>query len=607
MSESAENNPNKSCRPLRLGEVLVTRGVLTEEQLANALKAQRNGQGKLLGDILVQDNYASEADVTAALAASLGVPFCRVTERMVSPEAMALLPWPFIESKTILPMTENDDWITVAVEDFTNVRLVEEIETRTGKQVQVVAATESNIREIQELFAPEESERRKEHESVVREFSDIVDELNQSDLTVVEGNGDDDDLNSAKLEIAAADSPVIKLVNYLIRNAIECRASDIHIEPDDGECRVRFRIDGELVEQMKPPFKLVSAVVSRIKIMASMDISERRVPQDGGISVIVHNRGVDLRVSTMPTKFGEKVVIRVIDNNATLLNLNILGFNPYLLNRLRASITQRNGIILVTGPTGSGKSTTLYAVLNEIISDKRNISTIEDPIEYNMKGLNQFQVNKKAGFTFASALRALLRQDPDIVMVGEVRDVETAKLATEAALTGHLVFSTLHTNDAPSAITRLANMGVEPYLVAAALRGVLAQRLVRKLCKHCQVKQSVDPAIRQLISEATDGELDLDYSFVAEGCPRCRNTGCSGRIAVHEFLEVDEVMLASIGRNMDMAQLKALATERGYRPLIVDGLNKVRDGLIGLDSLFEVVGHLDDGSRPEATEQTAAA
>ncbi len=606
MTQSPGDNQGTPRRPLRLGEILVSRGLLTAAQLEETLNRQHQQPGKLLGEFLVEQKLVAQADVTAALAASLGIPFCRLTERMIAQDAIALLPWSFLEARNILPMNASGDWITVAVADFTNLQLLEEIAAKTGKRVQCVAAVADNLRQVRQAFAPVHQQPAAAQEGPGHDFSDIVDEINEGELSVVEDAPQEEQQTQASLEAAASDSPVVKLVNYLIRKAVERRASDIHIEPNDGECRVRYRIDGDLVEQMRPPFKLLPAVVSRIKIMADMDISERRVPQDGGITVMVQQRAVDLRVSTMPTKWGEKVVIRIIDNNAALLKLDALGFSPGILARLRSTITLRSGIILVTGPTGSGKSTTLYATLAEIVSDKRNVSTIEDPIEYNMKGVNQFQVNKKAGFTFASALRALLRQDPNIIMVGEIRDMETARLATEAALTGHLVFATLHTNDAPSALTRLVNMGVEPYLVAAALRAVLAQRLVRKLCPHCRLQKPVDPAMQALIYQATEAQTDLEFVYTAPGCARCAQTGCSGRVAVHEFLEVDEGLLTSIGHSMDLPALRRLARPRGYQPLLFDGLAKVKEGLISLESLFEVIGRVDDTIQPAQQQQQAA-
>jgi type IV pilus assembly protein PilB len=377
----------------------------------------------------------------------------------------------------------------------------------------------------------------------------------------------------------------VKLVNYCIYTAVKDGASDIHIEPGEGYLRVRYRIDGCLTEKLRPPHLMQAAVVSRIKIMAGLDIAERRLPQDGGIHVLMDKRPIDLRVSTMPGKHGEKVVIRIIDNDKASVNLEKLGFGYESLKQWRKLIQMPNGIVLVTGPTGSGKSTTLYAVLQELNADDVNICTIEDPVEYNLTGVNQFQVNERAGFTFPSALRSLLRQDPDILMVGEIRDSETAKLATQAALTGHLVLSTLHTNDAPGAITRLYNLGIEPYLVAGTVGGVLAQRLVRKLCQRC--KEPYEPTLnerRQL--EKLAGDVDTLYR--AKGCNHCRNVGYSGRIGIYELFIPDDAISDRISQGCTLHELRELARQNGMQTLRFDGLEKVKAGITTLEEVYRV-------------------
>ena len=349
--------------------------------------------------------------------------------------------------------------------------------------------------------------------------------------------------------------------------------------------RVRYRIDGRLVEKLRPPHQMHAAVASRIKIMAGLDISERRMPQDGGIHVMMDKRPIDLRVSTMPGKQGEKVVVRIIDNDRASVNLEKLGFGCDTLKQWRKLISLPNGIVLVTGPTGSGKSTTLYACLQEINSDEVNICTVEDPVEYTIAGINQFQVNDRAGFTFANALRSLLRQDPDIVMVGEIRDAETARIAVQASLTGHLVFSTLHTNDAPGAITRLYNIGIEPYLVGASVAGVLAQRLVRKLCQHC--KQPYEPTVnehRQI--ERMSGPIQQLYR--PTGCSRCRNLGYSGRIGIYELFVPDDAMFDQISRGAPLNELREAARNTGMIPLRIDGMEKVRAGITTLEEVYRV-------------------
>jgi type IV pilus assembly protein PilB len=375
----------------------------------------------------------------------------------------------------------------------------------------------------------------------------------------------------------------VKLVNYLLYNAVRENASDIHVEPDDKKLRVRYRVDGKLYEKMRPPYQMHPAIVSRVKIMAELDIAQRRLPQDGGIHVLVEGRPIDLRVSVMPGNFGEKVVIRVIDPHKILYNLESLGFTYDNLLRFRQVIQVPNGIVLVTGPTGSGKNTTLYAALSELNREEANICTVEDPVECNISGVNQFQVNTAAGFEFSTALRHLLRQDPDIIMVGEIRDTDTASIAVQAALTGHLVLSTLHTNDAPGAVTRLLDLGVAPYLVSASLRGILAQRLVRKICTNCKTEYEPPPSIRKLV-EGDHGEVNKFYRGV--GCKKCRNTGYAGRIAVHELFVPDDEVMEMINDHVSTKKLRSKALEKGMIPLYADGIEKVRAGIVSVEEIL---------------------
>ena len=411
-------------------------------------------------------------------------------------------------------------------------------------------------------------------------IDEIIEEVKPEDFTFAVTRTED----ISSLEAAAHDSPVVKLVNYCIYNAVKEGASDIHIEPDEQVLRVRYRIDGRLVERLRPPFQMSAAVSSRIKIMAGLDIAERRVPQDGGIHVMMDKKAIDLRVSTMPGRAGEKVVIRVIDNEKASVNLEKLGFGYDTLKAWRRLISNPNGILLVTGPTGSGKSTTLYASVTELNSEDTNICTVEDPVEFKLRGINQFQVNDKAGFTFASALRALLRQDPDVLMIGEIRDQETARLATQASLTGHLVFSTLHTNDAPGAITRLNNLGIEPYLVSATVCGVLAQRLVRKLCNQCRLPHTPTPQERAVLEKT--GVAVPEVIYRAKGCPKCRNLGYSGRIGVYELFVPDEKCIGLISIGAPPNDVKAAAMESGMLTLRDDGLEKVKAGVTTLEEIY---------------------
>ncbi len=556
-----------------LGQLLIDRGVVTPDQLALALEEQRRGSHqKLLGEVLVDMRFCSEDQITEALAVAYGVPYARVSPRIADPKVISVLPKDFLEKHQVLPLFLVEAMLTVAVPEPANVFLLEEIERLSGYRVQVVAATSRDIKATLQTYLPNDK---------VFVIDDIIDEVRPEEFTLVEQKVQD----IANLEQAAGDSPVIKLVNYVIFNAVRENASDIHIEPGDGALRVRFRIDGRLTERLRPPYQMAAAVASRVKIMAGLDISERRLPQDGGIHVLMDKRPVDLRVSTMPGKHGEKVVIRVIDNERASVNLEKLGFAYDTLKQWRRLLALPNGIILVTGPTGSGKSTTLYASLQELNRDDVNICTVEDPVEYALGGVNQFQVNERAGFTFASALRSLLRQDPDVLMVGEIRDAETARIATQAALTGHLVLSTLHTNDSPGAITRLFNIGIEPYLVGATVCGVMAQRLVRKLCQNC--KEPFEPSANERLPFERAGHK-VETLYRAKGCTRCRSLGYSGRIGIYElFVPQDDVIeLVSTGASLN--EIRTAATRQGMSTLRIDGLAKVAAGITTLEEVYRV-------------------
>jgi len=554
-----------------LGRILLDKGFIKPEQLQRALEEQRKGDGKkLLGELLLDLRFATEEQITESLAESFGIPFARITPKLVDPKVVSLLELSFLEKHQILPLFCVENVLTVAVPEPTNLFLVEELERVSGREIQLVAATAHDIRATLQTYLPNDQ---------VFVIDEIIEEVKPEDFALVEHKVED----IADLQAAASDSPVVKLVNYCIYNAVKEGASDIHIEPDEGSMRVRFRIDGHLHERLRPPHMMHAAVSSRIKIMAGLDIAERRLPQDGGIHVVMDKRPVDLRVSTMPGRAGEKVVIRVIDNEKATVNLERLGFGYETLKAFRKLINQPNGIVLVTGPTGSGKSTTLYASLTEINSEDTNICTVEDPVEFKLPGVNQFQVNEKANFTFSSALRALLRQDPDVIMVGEIRDIETAKLATQAALTGHMVFSTLHTNDAVGAVTRLNNLGVEPYLVGATLSGVIAQRLVRKLCSHCKQSYEPSPSEKRQV-ERVGGTVDT--LFKSKGCPKCRGTGFSGRIGIYELFVPDEACFEKIVSNSSLGELRALARQNGMTSLRQDGLEKVKAGVTTIDEIL---------------------
>jgi type IV pilus assembly protein PilB len=549
---------------LQLGETLVARGRITPKQLADALEHQKDrGHRRLLGETLVELGFVTDHDVMEAVAEGYGIPFARDIARIADPRVLEALPRDYLLEHLVLPLFLVRETLTVAVAEPANLYLFEEIRRRTQKTVQIVATTAGEIRSALESYVPAAN---------VFVIDDIVGEVDEHSFSVVEREiAEIEDLREI-----AGHSPVVKTVNWLLWSAVHEGASDIHVEPGDRRLRVRFRTDGRLYERVDPPWRMGPAIASRIKIMAGLDIAERRIPQDGDIHVMLEGRPIDLRVSTMPGRHGEKVVIRIIDSRASLVPLERLGMAGAVLERWKGVIARPNGIALVTGPTGSGKSTTLYSVLAALNATDRNISTVEDPVEATLPGINQFQVNEKAGFTFASALRSMLRQDPDVIMVGEIRDQETATTAVQAALTGHLVFSTLHTNDATSAVTRLVNIGIEPYLVAAVARGVLAQRLVRKICPHCREHAEPEAAIRDAVCALAES---CGLLARGAGCARCRGSGFAGRIGIFELLVPDDAFACAVARGASLQDLQEIARASGHRSLRADGFEKVRDGI----------------------------
>lgn len=576
---------------LRLGNILIERGYCTVEQLQVALEQQKkSGGAKLLGEVLTELEICNEDQVIEALAAVYLLPYAKLEPRLADPKIVEVLPREYIEKNLVFPLFLIRGVLTVAVTEPSNLFLIDELKTLTTHEVQIVAASPKDIRRMITTLP----------DSKTFVIDDIIEDNGQSEVTLIESAIDD---ISDSTEIAGQ-SPVIRLVNYVIYNAVKEGASDIHIEPADRVMRVRYRIDGRLYKSLEVPVHLVGAVTSRIKIMASLDISERRLPQDGRVHVMLDGRKIDLRVSTFPGNRGEKTVIRVLDTRSVSLNLRDLGFAEDVLEPFQASITAPNGIILVTGPTGSGKSTTLYAALNEIASMENNICTVEDPIEYHLPLINQFQVQEKVGLTFSKALRTLLRQDPDVIMLGEVRDEETARTAIQAALTGHLVFSTLHTNDAPSAITRLINMGVESYLISAALNAVLAQRLVRRICPKC--RSSYEPArtMRKTLERMGYG---MDQFFKGVGCKRCRNTGYSGRVGVHELLLINDEIRDCIVANSSVIEMRRIAASYGMVTLKHDGFRKVREGLTTVEEVLQITGDTGGFNEKKVVTETTAA
>jgi len=569
--------PTATFTPRRLGDLLLERGYLSPEKLLSALEHQQQDTRKLLGEILVELEYCTEDQVVECLATEYGVPYAKLEARLFDPKIVDVLPREYIEQNLVLPLFVVRDTLTIAVPEPSNLFLIDEIRGLSGKHVQIVAATPKDIRRMITTLP----------NSKVFVIDDIIEDSDTADVTLIEEAIED----IGDVEEIAGQSPVIRLVNYVIFNAVKEGASDIHIEPAERCTRVRYRIDGRLYKSLEVPQHLLSAMTSRIKIMGGMDISERRLPQDGRVHVMLEGRKIDLRVSTFPTTAGEKTVIRVLDTRTISLNLEELGFAEDILGRFQQEILAPNGIILATGPTGSGKSTTLYAALNSISSMENNVCTVEDPIEYHLPLINQFQVQTKIGMTFPKALRTLLRQDPDVIMVGEIRDEETARTAIQAALTGHLVFSTLHTNDACSAITRMINMGVEPYLIGAALNMVLAQRLVRRICPKC--RQTYEPA--RTVRKALDRMgYEFDQFHRGVGCKHCRNTGFKGRLGIHELLVISDDLRDAIVSDPTVGNIRKIAKSEGMITLAHDGFRKVREGITTIEEIFHIVGDARD-------------
>ncbi len=541
---------------MRLGEILIERRLITQEDLDRALELQRD-RGDKLGKILVDLGFIAARDVLAALAEQLRVPLLSIEgPPAVSPETETLLP-KFLRQFRCLPVALHDHTVTLAMADPLDFETRSTVAACTGLTVRVGIAAEQEILDAIDRFYGESNKNEPEFAMSTAEASEDLEQLRDM----------------------ASEAPVIRLVNAMIAQAVEQRASDIHIEPFEKEFRIRYRIDGVLVSQDAPPRELKAAIISRVKLMARLNIAERRLPQDGRIKVKTLGREVDLRVSTLPTLYGESVVMRLLDRSAgDFYDLERLGFDRHMLSRMEYYTSLPHGILLVTGPTGSGKSTTLYSALKRINQSDKKIITIEDPVEYQMDGINQLHVNTHIGLTFASGLRHIVRQDPDVIMIGEIRDRETADIAIRAALTGHFVYSTLHTNDAPSAITRLTDMGVENYLMTSSVVAVLAQRLVRVLCEHCKTSNGT----------AVTPEGETIPVFRGAGCESCFHTGYRGRLGIFELMEMDEELRAIIMRNEDATRITAAARRNGMRNLREDGWTKVRQGVTSAEEVMRV-------------------
>ncbi|MCP4709841.1 MAG: type II secretion system ATPase GspE [Planctomycetes bacterium] len=555
-----------------LEENLFEQGIITAEQMEQARSIHQKTPRKRLGQVLLEMGVVKESELQACLAAQYELPFIRIEREMVDERALEKLDLSFVEAHNVLPLCFEDGKLVIATTDPTNVFLLDEIQRKTRMKLSVKVCSSEDIKNILTSLNSSDTEFQ---------VDDIIKDVEEDDVEVV--NAEEEDI--ADLERVAGESPIIKFVNYIIYNAVKEGASDIHIEPGDKKLKVRYRIDGILFQMVAPPHNMHAPVVSRIKIMANMDISERRLPQDGRIRVTIRKRNIDMRVSTLPTAHGEKVVIRIMDMSSTQLNLTDLGMDDDTLSILEHQIKQPHGIILVTGPTGSGKSTTLYGALRTMDGQRLNISTVEDPVEFQLPDVTQTQVHEKIGMTFAAALRSLLRQDPDVIMVGEIRDEDTARIAIQASLTGHLVLSTLHTNDAPSSITRLINIGVEPYLIAASTNAVLAQRLVRRICQHCKTPYEVKSEEAGFIEMYGFEAQDLHQG---KGCDRCRHTGFHGRVGIYELLAIDDTYRDIITKNPTVTELRRLCKERSMVNLREDGFRKVRAGYTTIDEVMRV-------------------
>ncbi|MCU0867053.1 MAG: GspE/PulE family protein [Planctomycetes bacterium] len=556
----------------KIGDILLANGWVTRADLNRASQPDQRLPGERLGDALVRLNLVQDSHLRQALARQHRLPWLRVTRKLVDREVLGVLPRDFVLQNRVLPMFRVDGTLTVAVDDPTNLWMLDEVARISGCTVQLVVTDAACLHSLLADLSAADGESF--------EIDDVIGDAGEGDLQVIEDKSED----GLDLHQLADLSPVVRLVNIMLFRAIGDHASDIHIEPDDHVLRVRHRIDGELRELMRPPTSMHAAIVSRLKVMADLDISERRKPQDGRFRVRLDTRAVDVRMSTLPTVQGEKVVLRIMDRGAMRITLGNLGIGHQRMQQLHELIHRPDGIILVAGPTGSGKTTTLYAALEEINEPGKNICTVENPVEYNLRGINQVQANQKGGLGFPDALRSLLRQDPDVLMVGEIRDAETATIAVQASLTGHLVLATLHTNDAVSAVTRLINMGIEPYLIGAALRGVISQRLVRCLCPTCRQPIDVSAAVRRRLGQLPEGQF-----YAARGCDTCKGTGYSGRIGIYELLVVTDAFADLTSRNPTLGELRKLALQEGLMPLLADGVRKAAEGITTLEEVMRVV------------------
>ena len=558
----------------RLGELLVRDNLLSAEQLKQA-RSDAAAKGSRLGSEITQLGFLDESELTEFVAKQYGVPSINLDEFEVDPEVVALIPEEVALKHNVVPVNRAGSTLIVATADPSNIYALDDIKFLTGYNIQAVVASEDAIKRGIEKYYDKSSD-----------LDDVMAAFDDTDIDVIQ---DDDDLSASDLGKEAEDAPVVKLVNLILTDAIKKVASDIHIEPYEKSFRVRYRIDGVLYEVMKPPLKLKNALTSRLKIMAELDIAERRLPQDGRIKLkLGRGREMDFRVSVLPTLFGEKVVLRLLDKSNLQLDMTKLGFEQEQLDIFKGCIHQPFGMVLVTGPTGSGKTTTLYSALSELNTIADNVSTAEDPVEFNLAGINQVQMHEDIGLNFAAALRSFLRQDPDIIMVGEIRDFETAEISVKAALTGHMVLSTLHTNDAPSTVNRLLNMGIEPFLVASSVNCIVAQRLARRICGEC-VQPDPDVSVEDLVAAGlSEDEAKATAPIKGQGCAVCSETGFKGRVAVYEVMELTEEIKDFVLNGATTVEIKREAIRGGMTTLRRSALNMLMQNVTTLSEVFRV-------------------
>ena len=560
--------------PDKLGDILVRDGLITSDQLKRALAEQRSS-GMRLGYTLVKLGFIEETEITKMLARQYRMPAVDLSRFEVDPKILKLITPDIANKYTVLPLKREGRTLTIAIADPNNVAAIEDIKFITRCDIFPVIAGEYTLRNAIDRYY-------QQSDAQLASLLKSVEDEGGEDLEVVEEQMDDE----VKASELAEDAPVVKLINGLLTDAVKRGASDIHIEPFEHEMRVRYRVDGALQEVMKPPIKMRAALTSRVKIMAQLNIAERRVPQDGRIKLKMGHRVIDFRVSTLPVLFGEKIVLRILDKGNLTFDLSKFGFEPKAEADLMKAILNPYGMVLVTGPTGSGKTTTLYSALSKINTIEVNIMTAEDPVEYNLMGINQVLVRNEVGMTFAAALKAFLRQDPNIIMVGEIRDLETGSIAIKAALTGHLVLSTLHTNDAPSTITRMVDMGIEPFNVASAVNLIVAQRLVRRICKDCKAETTYSPEELKALGTAAKDWEGINF-FKGKGCDTCAGSGYKGRAGLYEVMALSPELRRMILKGASTAELQEQAVSEGMLTLRMDGIVKIRKGVTTLEEVVK--------------------